>query len=138
MADHFDAGKFGAVVAIPFSHANATTGESNTDLTLGQSTLAVMPGAGSVVGISIRAGGAITAGTITAKPHKAGTEFTEVGTPAPVCSSAAQASYASVRPKALTFDAGDTLGVSISTTTTLDPTNTLDVDAVLFVQLDAV
>jgi len=136
MADYFDAGKFGAVLAIPFGKANLTTGESDADLTLEQSTLAVVPAAGSVIGISIRSSAAITAGTITAKPHKAGTEYTDTGTPAPALSSAAQASYATVRPAALTFAAGNTLGVSVTTTTTLDPTNTLDVDAILFVQLN--
>lgn len=136
MADYFDAGKFGAVVAIPFSKANLTTGESNSDLTAGQDTLQVMPVSGSVVGISIRSNASLTAGTITAKAHKAGTEFVDAGAPAPACSSAAQVSYATVRPGAVTFAAGDTLGVSVTTTTTLDPTNSLDVDAVLFVQLD--
>ena len=137
MSDIFNP-KHGSVVAIPFGHANATTGESNTDLTLDQSTLAVMPAAGSVVGIGVRASAALTAGTITAKAHKAGTEFTDEGAPAPVLSSAAQDSYATANPGAVTFDAGDKLGVSITTTTTLDPTNTLDVDAVLFVVLNAI
>lgn len=136
MADYFDAGKHGAILAIPFSAANVTTGESNLDLTLGQSTLAVMPVAGSVLGVTIRTEAAITAGTITGKAHKASTEFADVGAPAPACSSAAQASYATVRPMAVRFAAGDTLGISVTTTTTLDPTNTLDVDAMLFVQLD--
>lgn len=139
MTDHFDAKKFGAIVAIPFTLTNATTGNSNTDLTFGGGggTLVVAPAGGSVVGISARANAAITAGTITLKGHAASTEFTETGAPAPVMSSAAQASYATVRPGAIQFDAGDTLGISATTTTTLDPTNTLDVDAVLYIQLDA-
>lgn len=136
MADIFDAGKFGAILAIPFSKANVTTGESNSDLTLGQDTLAVMPQSGSVIGVTIRANAAITAGTITAKSQAAGTEHTDTGAPAPACSSAAQVSYATVRPGAVTFSAGDTLGVSVTTTTTLNPTDSLDVDAILFVQLD--
>jgi len=136
MADTFDAGKFGAILAIPFSKADLTTGEANSDLTAGQGTLHVMPVGGSVIGIGIRSNAALTAGTITAKAHKASTEFADVGAPAPACGSAAQASYASVRPGALTFDAGDTLGVSVTTTTTLDPTNTLDVDALLYVQFN--
>lgn len=136
MSDYFDAGKHGAVVAIPFGKANLTTGESNTDLTLNQDTLAVMPAAGSVIGIGTRVNAAITAGTITAKPHKAGTEYAEESTPAPALSSAAQSSQATAAPGKLSFDAGDTLGVSVTTTTTLDPTNSLDIDAVLYVQLD--
>lgn len=136
MADYFDAGKHGAIVAIPFSKANLTTGESNTDLTAGQGTLQVMPVGGSVIGIGIMANAALTAGTITAKAHSNGTEFADTGAPAPACSSAAQASYATVRPGAVTFSAGDKLGVSVTTTTTLDATNTLDVDAILFVQFN--
>ena len=136
MADTFDAGKFGAIIAIPFGKADLTTGESNSDLTAEQSTLHIMPAAGSVVGVGIRAGGTITAGTITAKPHKAGTEFTDASTPAPAVSSSAQGSYASCAPGKLTFAAGDALGVSVTTTTTLNPTNTLDVDCLLFVQLN--
>lgn len=136
MGDEFNP-KHGPTVGIPFSKTNLTTGESNTDLVLaGGGTLAVAPKAGSVVGVSIRSAGAITAGTITATPHKASTEFAESGVPQPVLSSAAQASYATVRPRALRFAAGDTLGVSVTTTTTLDPTNTLDVDAQLFVVYD--
>ena len=136
MSDEFNVGKFGAVVAIPFGKANLTTGESDTDLTAEQSTLHVAPKGGSVVGVGVRASASITAGTITATPHKAGTEFADTGTPAPVCSSAAQQSWATVRPGAVSFDAGDTLGVSVTTTTTLNPTDSLDVDAVLYVQLD--
>jgi hypothetical protein len=136
MSDYFDSGKFGAIVAIPFSKADMTTGESNTDLTAGQGTLQAMPVGGSVVGIAIMANASLTAGTITARAHSNSTEFADTGYPAPACSSAAQASYATVRPGAVTFDAGDKLGVSVTTTTTLDPTNSLDVDALLFVQLD--
>jgi hypothetical protein len=135
--DYFDGAKFGGIVAVPFSKTNLTTGEADTDLVLpGGGTLYVMPHSGSVVGVGIRAAGAITAGTITAKPHKASTEYADTGTPAPACSSAAQGSYGRVAPGALRFSAGDTLGISVSTTTTLDPTNTLDVDALLFVALD--
>lgn len=131
--------KHGQFLAIPFTLTNATTGLSNSDLTFagGATTLFVAPQAGSVVGISANCA-AITAGTITLKPHKAGTEYTDVGTPAPALSSAqdTNGTYATVRPSALTFVAGDTLGISATTTTTLDPTNSLDVDAVLFVQFD--
>lgn len=139
MSDNFDSKKFGSIVAIPFSKANLTTGESNTDLALAGGTADfIAPVAGSIVGISA-ACAAITAGTITLKPHKASTEYAEVGTPAPVLNATNDVggSYASVRPNALSFAAGDRLGISATTTTTLDPTNTLDVDAVLFIQLDA-
>lgn len=138
MTDAFDGKKWGSVVPIPFTFTNATTGESDSDLTFagGASTLFVAPQDGHVVGISARANAAITAGSITFSPHKAGTEFTEDGIPQPVLNSGAQASYANATPRAISFDAGDTLGVSITTTTTLDPTNSLDIDCVLFVALD--
>lgn len=138
MADEFDGKKFGASIAIPFAKSNLTTGLSNSDLALaGAGTLAVMPRGGSVVGISASCA-AITAGTATLKPHKAGTEYAEIGTPAPALSSDndTNGTYVTVRPGALTFAAGDTLGISVTTTTTLNPTDTLDVDAVLWVQLN--
>jgi len=136
MADNFNP-KHGAAIAIPFSKSNLTTGESNTDLVLaGATTLYVAPVAGSVVAISARASAALTAGTITLSGHSASTEFTATGAPAPVLTSAAQASYASIRPRAIRFAAGATLGISATTTTTLDATNTLDVDAFLHIVLD--
>lgn len=138
MAD-FDSGKHGSFVAIPFTLTNATTGLSNSDLVFagGAGTLVCMPNAGSVVGIS-GVTAAITAGTITLKAHNGGTEYADVSAPAPALSSAADTNgtYGTVRPNVLTFAAGDRLGISATTTTTLDPTNTLDVDAVLWIQLD--
>jgi hypothetical protein len=140
MPTEFDSKKFGATLAIPFTIANATTGLDNADLLAagGVNTLFTAPAGGSIIGISA-ATAAITAGTITLKPHKAGTEFAEVGTPAPVLSSTADTNgaYATVRPGALRFAAGDTLGISATSTTTLNPTNTLDVEATLFIVLDA-
>jgi hypothetical protein len=136
----FDAKKFGAIVNVPFTIANATTGLDNADLLAagGVNTLWTAPRSGSVIGISA-ATAAITAGTITLKAHKAGTEFTEAGVPAPVLSSTADTNgvYANVRPNLIRFAAGDTLGISATSTTTLNPTNTLDVEASLFVILDA-
>lgn len=137
MADYFDSKKFGSVVAIgPFTAANVTTGASNADLAFGQQTVVVMPEDGSIVGISACVNAAVTAGTITVRAHKAGTELAASGYPAPVISSAATESYATVRPGAVTFSAGDRLGLSIASTTTLNPTNSLEVDGFLFVQLN--
>jgi len=139
MATEFDPGKFGAILAIPFTKTNMTTGAANEDLTFAGGALPyfVAPGAGSVIGISANCA-AVTGGTITLKPHSASTEFTDTGIPTTVLSSTADTNgaYATVRPGALTFAAGATLGISATTTTTLDPTNTLDVDAVLFIQLN--
>ena len=141
MADFFDAGKFGACVAIPFTLTNATTGNSNTDLTLGGGALTyyVAPASGSIVGITATCA-AVTAGTITLSAHNAGTEVTDSGAPTAVLSSTADTNgtYGTARPGAVTFSAGATLGLSAVSTTTLDPTNTLDVDAFLHVVLDPV
>lgn len=139
MPTEFDAGKWGTILAIPFTKTNMTTGAANEDLTFAGGALPyfVAPAAGSVLGISANCA-AITAGTITLKPHVASTEFPDTGTPTPALSSAfdTNGTYGTVRPNVLTFAAGATLGISATTTTTLDPTNTLDVDAVLFIQLN--
>jgi len=134
----FDAKKFGTYIAVPFTLTNATTGESDTDLAYGGiAANFVAPAAGSIVGVSASCL-AITAGTITLRTHSAGTEFAQSGYPAPVLSSTADTNgtYASVGEGAITFAAGDTLGISASSTTTLDPTNTVDVTATLFIKLD--
>lgn len=56
MGSKFVDPKFGSVVAIPFSKSNAVTQASNVDLVLaGGNTLAVMPFAGSVIGLGVRA-----------------------------------------------------------------------------------
>lgn len=127
----------GRVVAISFKIANATTGESNTDLTRDSgASLWVAPQAGSIVGIGAACSAAITAGSATFRAHSASTEIADASYPAPVCSSAARHTYAVIRERALTFAAGDALGISVTTTTTLDATNTLDFDADLYVKFD--
>ena len=141
MGDEFNAGKFGAIVALPFEVANAVTNQTNTDIPAvsdgGANTLFVMPKAGSVVGISVQASAEVTADSATFRAHADGTEFAQVGYPAPVLSTAnTQQSYASVRPGVLTFSAGEGVGVSYTTTTDCAPTNTNDYSAVLFCQLD--
>ena len=140
MSDEFNAGKYGAIVAVPFFAANITTNQTNTDIALGGgNTLAVMPQAGSVVGISARMSAAVTAGTLAFRAQKDGTEFAQTGYPNPSLSSTAgvsQESYASVRPGILTFSADEGVGVSYTSSTDMAPTNTNDVDALLFVQLD--
>jgi hypothetical protein len=140
MGDEFNAGKYGAIVAIPFFAANIVTNKSAEDLAMGgTNTLAVMPKAGSVVGISARLSAAITAGTLAFRAHKDGTEFAQSGYPNPSLSSTAgvsQESYASVRPGVLVFSADEGVGISYASSTDMAPTNTNDVDALLFVQLD--
>lgn len=140
MSDNFDSGKFGGVVAIPFAKTNVTTGASNEDMILGSGlTSYIPPRSGSIIGISA-ATAAITAGGISVEVHRASTELTESAAPTVTLNATndTNGTYASVRPGAIRFDAGAPIGLSLSATTTaLDPTNTLDVDAFLHIVLDA-
>lgn len=139
MSDAFDGKKFGGTIAIPFQATNLTTQASNQDLVLaGANTLYIAPKAGSIVGISAVCA-AITAGTITLLPHLASTEYGVSGVPSPVLDATNDVggSYATIRPGAIRFAAGAALGISATTTTSLNPTNTLDVDATLHILLDA-
>lgn len=138
MSDKWDGKKFGSIIAIPFAKSNITTQASNEDLGLaGAGTTFIAPAAGSIVGISASCA-AITAGTMTLTPHNASTEIATIGVPQPVLTSDndTNGTYATVRPGAITFAAGAALGISVTSTTTLNPTNTLDIDAVLFIQLN--
>jgi hypothetical protein len=126
MADTFNP-KFGAIVALPFSVADAVTNQSNVDLASKATggTLVTMPAAGSILGISVSASANVTAGTATFRAHKASTEFAETGYPAPQLNSTAGSSngtYASIRPGAIKFAAGDKIGVSYTSTTDCAPT----------------
>lgn len=141
MADYFDAGKFGSIVAIPFSDDNIAASATATDLILkGGGTLIVAPYSGSIVAIGAMVNAAVTGGILTVNVHKASTEFAAVGTPAPVLDTATYTtySYGTVRPGAVTFSAGDTLGLSYTTTAGFLPDGSLDLDAVLYIQLNAV
>lgn len=145
MGSDFVNPKFGSVVAIPFAVANAITQRTNTDMVLpGGNTLAVMPFAGSVIGLGVRASAEVTAGAATFKAHKDGTEFSDVG--AINVGIAANTDTTAVddletqgtcRPGVMRFNAGDAIGVSYSSSTDLNPTNTNDFDAVLVVMLDS-
>lgn len=141
MGDEFDAGKYGAIVSIPYAVANAVTNKTNEDMLINGATggLAVMPHGGSVVGISVQASAAVSAGTVNFRAHKDSTEFAQSGYPNPELSSTAgstQQVYGSIRPGVLTFSAGEGIGLSYTSTTDAAPTNTNDYDALLFVQLD--
>ena len=135
MADTFDP-KFGAVVAFPFGVSNATWSASNVDLTTPSSAkYVVMPANGSVIGLGVVSSEDISAGVATFKAHKFSTEYAG-SSPAPVLNTTnATASYGSVRPGAITFSAGDTLGVSYTSDATFAPTNSADITAVLYVVL---
>ena len=135
--------KFGAHYALVFGNANLVTNQTATDLYLSDvvmnNTLATMPASGSVVGMSVHASAAVTAGTVSFAAHLDGTEFTQSGYPNPTLNSTAgtsQESYASIRPGVLTFDADEAIGVSYTSSTDMAPTNTNDVAVVLFIQLD--
>jgi hypothetical protein len=143
MGDEFNAGKYGAIFPLVFGVANAVTNQTATDLTLSDATyvntLAVMPKSGSIIGISVRASAAVTAGTAAFRAHKDGTEFSQTGYPNPALSSTAgvsQESYASTRAGNLTFAADEAIGVSYASATDMAPTNTNDFTVLLFVQLD--
>lgn len=136
MADYLDP-KFGNAVALgPFTAADITTGADDQDLALASAgTTITMPHAGSVVGLSLEPVGTITAGSITASAHSSSTEL--ANTPEAVANATdTTGSYDTARPGEVRFAAGDKLGVSVSATTTLAPTNTVDVAAVLYVIYD--
>jgi len=135
MAGEFTTEHFG--FALPYAVANAVTNAADVDLTLtGGNTLMVMPKAGSVIGIAVRATADLTAGSATFEVHKDGTEYADKSAPVLTLSDTVQESYASVRRGALTFAAGEAVGVSYSSSTDAAPTNTNDYDAVLFVAFD--
>jgi hypothetical protein len=143
-SDHVDP-KFGSAVAIPFSKANVVAGQANVDLVLaGGNTLAVMPFAGSVIGLGVQASAEVTAGKFTVKVHKEGTEFPQAGALALEIAANTDTAVTSdlktsgqIRPGVMTFEAGDAIGVSYSSTTDIDPTNTNDLDAVLVVMFNS-
>jgi len=125
------------IVTIPLAVANAVTNAANVDLTrTGGNTITVMPKAGSVVGIVVNASADLTAGSATFQAHKDGTEFAENAAPTLTLSDTVQESYASIRRGALTFAAGEGVGISYSSSTDMAPTNTNDYDALLFVEFD--
>ncbi len=140
MSDQFDAGKFGAIVALQYGVANLVTSKTNENLVAADvsgNTLLVAPKSGSVVGISVQSSAEVTTDSIIAKAHKDGTEFAQTGAPAPTLDTTnTQQSFAAIRPGVLTFAAGEGLGVSYTTTTDVVPTNTNDIAVTLFVQLD--
>jgi hypothetical protein len=136
MADHFDSKKFGSVVAIPFYVTDAATSQTDTDITLNQGDLAVMPTSGSVVGIAGRSTEASTGtGSIVFRAHNGGTEIANVGYPSITMTSGLNTSYASCAPGVCTFDAGDALGISYTSGAAYTPA-TCDYDVLLYVVLD--
>jgi hypothetical protein len=142
MSDEFNAGKYGAIVAVEYAVANAVTNKTNEDVVLagGVNSLWVAPKGGSVVGISAQASAEVTAGSVTFRAQKDGTEFAQSGYPAPVLddgtSGATQQTYASIRPGVLTFSAGEGIGVSYTSTTDAAPTDSNDYNVFVFMQLD--
>lgn len=144
MGSDFVHPKHGNAVAIPFSVANAVTEQSNVDLVMGGgNTLAVMPFAGSVIGLGVRASAEVTTGAATFRPHKDGTEWADNGAisvsiaaTTDTTASGDLETQGSCRPGVMKFSAGDAIGVSYSSATNLGPTNTNDFDAVLVVEFE--
>lgn len=133
-------GRKWAYLAIPFSTTDVTTGASNVDLTFGAAgnTVWIAPRSGKIVAVTANCE-AITAGGIQLTPHKQSVEYAQTGVPSPTLDSNndTNGTYADIREGAITFAAGDGLGISATATTTaLNPTNTLDVSASLIVALD--
>lgn len=131
--------KYGPVVVLgPFYLANLDTALTNTDILLNNITAETLtpglPSAGTVVGLSVSASAAPSAGTATFSVHSAGTELTNG--PEAVISSAAQNSVGLVTSvRAHTFASGARLGISATTSTNLAAT-TVDYRAYLFVRFD--
>lgn len=141
MADYFDP-KFGQVVALHFNVSNVDTAATNTDLTVpdGVGTLSVMPYAGSIVGLAIKANANVTAGTVAFNAHKESTEYSQVSsllTTLTTASGSSNIGYSTVRPGVLTFAAGDGIGVSVSSATNLAATS-IDYSATLWVLLNPI
>jgi hypothetical protein len=137
MADYFDSKKFGTVMVLgPFTRANITASQTNVDLVCGQSTTVTVPYAGSVIAVAASTTEGVTGGSCIIRAHKASTEFTPLGYPAPTLNTTnTSGSYASIRPGAITFSAGDRLGLSIVTDATFTPA-TCELDGWLYVQLN--
>lgn len=139
MGQLFDAAH-GPVVPIgPFFVANLDSALTNTDLAVGQAgnTLSPgMPSAGTIVGVSIVGNAAITAGTVIASAHSAGTEVVN-GPTATIDSvtNTLESSGLSASVRTHTFAKGARLGVSVTTTTSLAAT-TIEFTATLWVRFD--
>lgn len=130
----------GPVVGIgPFYVANLDTALTATDLLLGQAgnTLSPgMPSAGSVVGLSVVATAAPSAGTAVFSIHSAGTEL--VSGPTATIDSATntlESSGLAGSVRQHTFAKGARLGISATTSTNLAAT-TVDYTATLWVRFD--
>ncbi len=141
MADTFHP-KFGPTVALHFQASNIDTGASGTN-TFGilpgtTNTLAVMPVAGSIVALAVKANGNVTGGTAAFNVHKAGTAYSQVSsllTTLTTASGSSNVGYNTVRAGVLTFVAGDQIGVNYATATNYAAT-TVDFDAILYVTLN--
>jgi hypothetical protein len=132
--------KYGPVVGIgPFYVANLDTAQTHADLAIGQSGMTLTPGmpsTGTVVGLSVNASAAPSAGTAIFSVHLAGTEYS--GTPTATIDSATntlESSGLCDSARKITFAKGARLGISVTTTTTLAAT-TVDYNATLWVRFD--
>lgn len=130
----------GPVVSIgPFTVANLDTAQTNSDLVFGQTgnTLSPgMPSAGSIVGLSVVASAAPSAGTAVFSVHSAGTELVS-GPTATIDSvtNTLESSGLAGSVRQHTFAKGARLGISATSATNLAAT-TVDYTAILWVRFD--
>ena len=140
MTDQF-AGRHGNLAMYHFHWLNLAASATNTDGLLENVTaitLAVMPASGSIVGMSVVGTAAVTAGTGIFTPHLASTEFTDQSIPQVTLSTTTPNNgYDTARPGAVTFVAGATLGISVTTDAAFLPDGSAEFIATLFVKFDS-
>lgn len=112
----------GQIVAIDFTIADASAqSQAVTELGINAdvgATQVVMPGPGSIIGLSIRSQNARTAGSLTCKPRKNGAAVAAVTLDAELDASPTQKNNKRVNKDSaasLIFATGDTVGVSWET-----------------------
>ena len=139
MSDYFDAWKWGAVVPFHFYVMNLATTQAglNLNVNTGTSTGITRPYAGSVVGITVSCNAAITTDVATFHAHKNGSTSGLTLCAAVINGTNSTGSYATIAPHQLKFAAGDRIGLAVTSGDAFAPA-TVDVDGVLWVQMNAV
>jgi hypothetical protein len=124
----------GQLVALPFVQDQLAASQTNAQLTMQDSAVAVdgisMPFDGEVVGISYDLSAAATAGSLTVGATVDGTEDAD----STVTITTAKKGYQRIQRRKIRFKAGAQLGVEITTSATWDGT-TADLVVTLWVLL---
>lgn len=140
MTDQF-AGRHGNLAMYHFHWLNLAAAATNTDGLLENVTgitLAVMPGKGSIVGVTVVGTAVVTAGEGVWTPHLAGTEYTDVSVPkVTLDTTTTNNGYATARPNAVKFVAGATLGLSVTTNAGFLPDGSAEFIGTLFVKFES-